>query len=310
MKFSRYNVGGIKLYSDNIELLKKSFPEYADNIKEIPILEEADKIKIKELIDLSVQIRGEIYSLPYNGGRILYRIMQHEGQYIDGIEYQRHDEHKLVEPVLKDICSIDKFYQIFCPKHELLPPTWLSKNEFDKIKPKPTCFDKKGPYGKYIDCMGYVYLVPKRAPWNKNGIELYNRFNDDPESAVYARIRSATFGYLKEARTDWFESEQFLIDECNKIESMSGVAYDIKQKGFNPKHPKDRKLIIRLPYFNFNAIKNIKGAAIGWVDSCKGFVTVRIEDKPSVVDLFEDIIIKYLEYKKTKQSVNCGTKNS
>ena len=99
---------------------------------------------------------------------------------------------------------------------------------------------------------------------------------------------------------DWFESEQALIDECNKIKSVSGVAYDIKQRGFNPKHPKARKLIIRLPYFNFDAVENIKGAAVGWVDSCKGFITVRIEDKSSVVGLFEDIITKYLKYKKTK----------
>lgn len=300
MNFNRYNVGGIKLYSDNIESLKQSFPEYAYNIEEIPILEESDKIKIKELIDLSTQVRGEIYSLPYNGGYILYRVMQHEGQYIDGIEYQRHDEHKLVKPVLKDICSINKFYQTFYPKHELLPPVLLSKNKFDKIKPKPICFDRKGTYSKYVDSMGYIYLIPRKLPWNKKGMELYNKFKDNPGLAVRARIRSATFGHLKEARTDWFESEQALIDECNKIDSISGVAYEIKQRGFNPKHPKERKLIMRLPYLNFDAIENIRGAAVNWIKVCNGFITVRTEDEQKAVELFEDIIKKYLEYKKTK----------
>lgn len=43
--FSRYKVGTMKLYADNVESLKKAYPQYANTIEEIPILEEKERNK-------------------------------------------------------------------------------------------------------------------------------------------------------------------------------------------------------------------------------------------------------------------------
>ena len=304
--FSRYKVGTMKLYADNVESLKKAYPQYANTIEEIPILEEKEKKEINKLISVSNHIKGGVYTLPYNGGFVVYRFLKHGDDIIDGVKYQRHDEHKLTVPILKTICPIDEFYNKFYSKQNLLPPTNLSKREFDKIKPKPFCFDRKGQFKKYVDEDGYIYLIPRNTPWSKKEMELYEHFKDKP-NAVFGKIRSATFGYLAESKIDWFESEEQLAKECDEINrkhpaSMGGATYEVIHRRFNTTHPKDRKLIIRLPYFNFDNIENIQGAANSWIDSGKGFKWidngVSGYNRPEVVDFFADVIKKYLEFKK------------
>lgn len=293
---------GLKLYAKNVDEIKLM----ADGEPiEIPIVTESSLTHLESILSVSKKLGNNLYSFPYNGSEIIYRPLKHGDNFIDGIKYQRHDERKLIKPILKTICSIDEFYNKFYSDQGRLPPMMLSKREFDKIKPKPFCFDKKGTYKKYVDDMGCIYLVPRKAPWSKKEMELYEHFKDKPD-AVYGKIRSATFGHLAEAKVAWFESEEQLAKECDEINrkyhaSMGGATYDIIRRGFNTTHPKDRKLIIRLPYFNFDNVENIKGASNSWIDSGKGFKWIDNNisgyDRPCLVDFFEDIIKKYLEYK-------------
>lgn len=293
---------GIKLYAENVDEIK----HIADGEPiEIPIITESSLSHLESILNVSKKLGNNLYSFPYNDSEIIYQPLKHGDDFIDGIKYQRHDEHKLVDPILKTICSIDEFYTKFYSNQDRLPPMMLSKRDFDKIDPKPICFDKKSNYKKYVDSMGYIYLIPRKVPWSKKGMELYNHFKDKP-NVVYGRIRSATFGYLAESKVAWFESEEQLARECDEINikypaTMGGATYDIIHRGFNATHPKDRKLIVRLPYFNFDNVKDIKSASNSWIDSGKGFKwidnSVSGYNRPHLVEFFEDVTKKYLEYK-------------
>lgn len=295
---------GLKLYAQNVEEIK----HMGDGEPiEIPFVSDTSIMYLKSILSVSNQLGDNIYSFPYNGSEIIFCTFKYNEEFLDGIKYQRHDEHKLIKPFLKTICSIEEFYNKFYSDQDRLPPAYLSKREFDKIKPKPICFDKKGQYKKYVDENEYIYLVPSRVPWSKKGMDLWNEFKDKPD-AVCVRFYHKTFGYLDKRYEycGWYNNEQEAIDACVQMnidhpEYYNNATYEVVQRGFNPTHPKDLKWIIRLPYFNFNNVEDIKGASNSWIDSGKGFKWIDYNvsgyNRPYLVEFFEDVIKKYLEYK-------------
>ena len=295
----RYQVGELKLYSHNKEQLKQNYPKYANNIIEIPLIDNEAKENIKKLKEYSIHLKDEIYKFNYNGGEIIYRFLTEDGEYLDGIIYKRYDECRLMYPILKDISDINSFYNKFASAFVThLPPTMLSKKEFDKIKPKPIVFDRSGTETKYVDSLGYIYSIPKPVPWNKKETELYNKLKDNND-CVFGRIK--TIGGSKVC-AKWFENEEEFFKTLEQFKQdiqTTNVIWEIKRKGFKKLPPKERKVIFRFPYIDFTNVQSKLGLAKTWLKASEvhSFIKKSVEfDRLGMEQYFNDLVNSYIDY--------------
>ena len=123
--------GQIKIYAETRDKVYALFPEalsiepYEDN----SYLEIIDIIKskaIKSYVDLKY---CEIYNIPHLDSYIKVKLLQQDGEYLDGVMFQRWDMLRLQSPIFWNMLSVKDFYDTFIDepdKSEQLPVEFVS----------------------------------------------------------------------------------------------------------------------------------------------------------------------------------------
>lgn len=216
-------------------------------------LEYVEKIKsaAKEIL---YDYKGrKLYKIPYNSAYILVRLLMsfEDGKeyYYDGCEFQRHDEHTFTVPITWTISTPEEFYTQFLADsyHVELPIEFVSLREIKALK--AVKFYNKNSKVFYKDSNGYFYFGDKTCFPNKKDRDEFQKFNGSTE-AVRAKLYENDYHY----KTKWFLSEAELIQEFDKMIQKAPASYpqpfyEITKRGYAMRHPEDREVIIRLPYF-------------------------------------------------------------
>lgn len=252
--------GQIKIYADTRDKVYSLFPEalsvelYEDN----SYLELIDIIKSKSIKCYADHKGREVYHIPHLDSYIKAKLLQHNGEYLDGVMYQRWDMLGLTYPVLWSLSSVKDFYDTFInepDKSEQLPVEFVSMKHIKKIRATKIC--NKNNVVIWFDNDGYFYHADKIFLPNKKWKEEYDRFHDNA-NAVLARL-----SFYSDETTRWYDSEEEMLKVFNEKKKDYPTAYatpkyEIRQRGYKKLPPDDRRVILRLPYINLNKELKLK----------------------------------------------------
>jgi len=245
----------IPITKDNITIDTKRL--YLNDINKI-INNSEDEIYIKN---------KKHYLYKSDKGLIPVHILQEDDfifptvQYIDGI-YDIYTKKikcflgKQTLPLGWTICDATKFLQN-CPYTAVthLPMEFISKKSLIK-EFKGKLINRKGTY-IYKDKYGYYYIVDRLAFRTKE----YKTFNGN-EKAVHVEYSFTDydkhikwFSCIEEFENLWHHEYEVL----NPSSKSSFAYYKILKTGYNAIHPDERKLCLRLPYFNVHMYDSENG---------------------------------------------------
>lgn len=242
-------------------------------------------------------------------------IINAERYYFSTCEFQRHNENKLAFPIGWEWISVEDFYNMFIQlenKIELSCDKTISHKEFKKIK--ATKFYNKNNRQFFFDDNGYFYYINKKDLPTKRKKDEYKLYKNNKDAV---KMHYQYGGFEKNIKVKWFSSiEEFKLYRQNLIDNHNPVMgsyfnYKVIKKGCNLKNPEEVGIVFRLPYFkleqeleyestrsgNKNSINHIiaKKWALATKDMYAWGNWVECED--FIVQLFIDLIVRYLEYK-------------
>lgn len=210
--------------------------------------------------------------------------------YYDFLEYQR-QFNQFINPVTYTWDDPKSFYEEY--RTDLFGENagkehkWISYKELRKEKPKLLKY--KGVYKFWVDADGYYYVADKRNYPSKRNRELFKEFGNNPNAVcVECKLGSSKTTY------DWWhnfdEFLEYFKEESKKVPAYEATpSYRVLHKGFQKTPPEDRKVILRLPFFNVQReIKNgQQGITIAraWLNLCNPkFID------PTFDELLDDLI--------------------
>lgn len=147
------------------------------------------------------------------------------------------------------VCDVTQFLQD-CPCTTIthFPMEFISKKSLTK-EFKGKLINRKGTY-VYKDKYNYYYIVDRCDFNNKE----YKAFNGN-EKAVYVEYgfndwdkHIKWFSCIEEFEDLWHRKYEILLPS----QKSSFAYYKIRKTGYNIIHPDERKLYLRLPYFNIH----------------------------------------------------------
>lgn len=246
--------GQIKIYADTRDKVYALFPEalsvelYEDN----SYLEIIDIIKSKAIKSYADYKGDYVYHIPHLDSYIKVKLLQHNGEYLDGVMYQRWDMLGLTYPVLWSLSSIKDFYNTFIGEEndiEPLPVEFVSMKDIKKSK-AVKIINKKN-ISVWADKDGYIYYSDKFSLPNKRNKEEYERFHDNADAVLGKMI------FYSDITTRWYDNESELLRVFNEKKKDYPAAYatpryEILKRGYKKLPPDDRKVILRLPYINLS----------------------------------------------------------
>ena len=252
--------GQIKIYADTRDKVYSLFPEalsvepYEDN----SYLEIVDTIKSKAIKSYTDYKGNYVYHIPHLDSYIKVKLLQHNGEYLDGVMYQRWDMLGLTYPILWNISSVKDFYDTFISEvndTEPLPVEFVSMKYIKKSK-AVKIINKKN-ISVWTDKDGYVYYSDKFSLPNKKNKEEYERFHDNSDAVLAKMI------FYLDTTTRWYDNESELLRVFNEKKkdyptSYATPQYEILKRGYKKLPPDDRRVILRLPYINLNKELNLK----------------------------------------------------
>lgn len=231
----------------------------------------------------------ELYKLENNGKYILIRMRKFpNGSYSTLCRYQRHDEGKLIIPTLWDIGTYEDFFDRFLKDIPTdVEEKWLNFYELKKTKAKR--INRKTYEPVWLDSNNRLYISDRPIP-KKKEIEEWKLLADNSKSAIFIR-----YNYHNEVRGKykWFinrEKAEKFIKQDEKI----GNWYVVKN-GYNHKHPMERNVILKLPYFKIDEeLKEHHKDKV--VTMLHNSIKNRVE-----ISWVENVVNSYMTYKKMKQ---------
>ena len=246
--------GQIKIYADTRDKVYSLFPEalsvepYEDN----SYLEIIDIIKSKAIKSYTDYKGDYVYHIPHLNSYIKVKLLQHNGEYLDGVMYQRWDMLGLTYPVLWSLSSVKDFYDRFISEvndTESLPVEFLSMKYIKKSK-AVKIINKKN-IAVWADKDGYIYYSDKFSLPNKRDKEEYERFHDNSDAVLAKMI------FYSDITTRWYDNESELLKIFNEKKKDYPAAYatpryEILKRGYKKLPPDDKKVILRLPYINLS----------------------------------------------------------
>ena len=252
--------GQIKIYADTRDKVYSLFPEalsvelYEDN----SYLEIIDIIKSKAIKSYADYKGDYVYHIPHLDFYIKVKLLQHNGEYLDGVMYQRWDMLGLTYPVLWSLSSIKDFYDTFIGEEndtEPLPVGFVSMKDIKKSK-AVKIINKKN-ISVWADKDGYIYYSDKFSLPNKKNKEEYDRFHDNTDAVLAKMI------FYSDTTTRWYDNESELLRVFNEKKKDYPTAYatpryEILKRGYKKLPPDDRKVILRLPYINLGKELKLK----------------------------------------------------
>lgn len=293
----RFNVvtqnGTMRLYYPSIQEAKVAYPDaiISENA-DTSFLSYVEKIHSLSTDNLLNYHGGQVWKIPYHNSHILYRQFMDEDEYIDGCEYQRHDNVGYTEPIMWNMSTPQEFYERFlCEEHIELPIEVISFKEIKQLKAKK--FWNKNNKAYWYDSNGYFYCADKCDLPNKNKKDDWAKFGGNKE-AIFV-------GYGTEIalrKYEWFESkavfDAFWNEHIKEHNPAYGtLQYEIKRKGYYTLAPEDRRVIFRLPWFDVNKERgNTHEIARTW---CKLMTQKQFGNWHDNIDAIEDVVKKYLE---------------
>ena len=244
--------GQIKIYADTRDKVYSLFPEalsvelYEDN----SYLEIIDIIKSKAIKSYADYKGDYMYHIPHLDSYIKVKLLQHNGEYLDGVMYQRWDMLGLTYPVLWSLSSVKDFYDTFIGEEndpEPLPVEFVSMKYIKKSK-AVRIINKKN-IAVWADKDGYIYYSDKFSLPNKKNKEEYERFHDNADAVLGKMI------FYSDTTTRWYDNESELLKVFNEKKKDYPAAYatpqyEILKRGYKKLPPDDRKVMLRLPYIN------------------------------------------------------------
>lgn len=244
--------GQIKIYADTRDKVYSLFPEAlsVEPYEDSSYLEIIDIIKSKSIKCYADYKGREVYHIPHLDSYIKVKLLQHNGEYLDGVMYQRWDMLGFVYPVLWSLSSVKDFYDTFISElndPEPLPVEFVSMKDIKKSK-AVKIINKKN-ISVWTDKDGYIYYSDKLSLPNKKNKEEYERFHDN-SNAVLAKMI-----FYSDTTTRWYDNESELLRIFNEKKkdypaSYATPRYEILKRGYKKLPPDDRKVILRLPYIN------------------------------------------------------------
>lgn len=306
----------LNLYYPTEDDCRNSLSEWSDiKIKSIEqnfdtaYLSDIEEIKSRCKPDCMTDHRGRtIHTLPRDVGYILIRFYCQDNRYLDGLDYQRHDTFKLVQPTLWTLTTPKEFIELFlkpCLNKEKAAG-FISLNELKKTK--QTKFWNKNNNVFWYDSDGYFYYADKRGLPSKKSIAFHDKMSAHKDTAILARhtVKDNVYGKTK---LSWFTSKKEMIEYFKEVKDStpayaSNPFFEIKKAGYTRLHPNDRRVIYRLPYFDLDTElklsgNNITQTAQTW---CLRIADTKYESKWGFKDTIEEIIKKYTDHKnETKQ---------
>ena len=246
--------GQIKIYADTRDKVYALFPEalsvelYEDN----SYLEIIDIIKSKAIKCYADHKGREVYHIPHLDSYIKVKLLQHNGEYLDSVMYQRWDMLGLTYPVLWNISSVKDFYDTFISEVNdpgPLPVEFVSMKYIKKSK-AVKIINKKN-ISVWVDKDGYIYYSDKFSLPNKRNKEEYGRFRDNADAVLGKMI------FYSDSTTRWYDNESEFLRIFNEKKkdypaSYATPRYEILKRGYKKLPPDDRKVILRLPYINLS----------------------------------------------------------
>lgn len=296
----------IKLYYPSLEEVTSKYP----NCKISPCEDMSHMSYINKILSMSTLMRldykgRQIHTIPYNSAYILVRLSYDDKDaiYYDFLEYQRHDNTQLTQPITFTWSTPQEFHELFfydTPEDKSFAR--FSDREFKKIKPKPTKFYNKNSDVYWFDDEGYIYYTYKGDLPNKRNKEEWSKFHDN-HNAVFVWYTEPPYGNCK---YEWFASiDEFytFFDELKRNANLS-LYYEVKRTGYKALHPQDRRNIFRMPYFNIDKEMRLAHAlnteskydqlARTWAKLC---TDKYFRNWYENIDFTKDIIKRYCEYK-------------
>lgn len=252
--------GQIKIYADTRDKVYALFPEalsvepYEDN----SYLEIVDTIKSKAIKSYADYKGNYVYHIPHLDSYIKVKLLQHNGEYLDGIMYQRWDTLGLTYPVLWSLSSVKDFYDTFISElndAEPFPTEFVSMKYIKKSK-AVKIINKKN-ISVWADKDGYIYYSDKFSLPNKKNKEEYALFHDNGDAVLAKMI------FYSDTTTRWYDNESELLRVFNEKKKDYPAAYatpryEILKRGYKKLPPDDRKVILRLPYINLGKELKLK----------------------------------------------------
>ena len=252
--------GQIKIYADTRDKVYSLFPEalsvelYEDN----SYLEIIDIIKSKAIKSYADYKGDYVYHIPHLNSYIKVKLLQHNGEYLDSVMYQRWDTLGLTYPVLWSLSSVKDFYDTFISEEndpESLPVHFVSMKYIKKSK-AVKIINKKN-ISVWADKDGYIYYSDKFSLPNKKNKEEYGRFHDNADAVLAKMI------FYSDTAIRWYDNESEFLRVFNEKKKDYPAAYatpryEILKRGYKKLPPDDRKVILRLPYINFGKELKLK----------------------------------------------------
>lgn len=255
--------GTMYLFHSSEETLRKEWPEATD-VEEVEKDKEAIEIckALKERATEVVQKYGrEAWVLPSPVGKIYFYplVDSDDGEFFDACEYQV-ESFGLIEPVLRTLVSVKRFWELFNRELERKEPFLLDVKEIKKAKAKKAK-DIDG-YRVYTDGNGDFYIVNKSTMPTKKQVDEFKEYGGT--ESVFVR-----FGSIPNWEYGWFDSfEEFKsFFENFKRDSDPAFAtptYQIIKKGSDLKDPNHRKCFVYLgkpPLFQDTKERNARNWA-------------------------------------------------
>lgn len=236
----------LKMYYETSSDAWRSFPEAEDVYENI---DHTFELYVKKIRDSSTKVLKDycgrdVWVIPHGSGKILYRQYTDEnGEWIDGCAFQRLDDRRTVYPITKTWSSPQLFWEMFLEGIETKQKDveLVSLNDLRRRKAK--IFFRQGGLKYWIDSEGSFYAAKNEWLPTPTLIEEYNTFHDSQEAVLVSYGTEVAFRHVK-----WFknisEFEEFFKE---KHSQNSSFYYEVLQRGYKRKHPKERKLIISLP---------------------------------------------------------------
>lgn len=292
--------GQIKIYADTRDKVYSLFPEalsvelYEDN----SYLEIIDIIKSKAIKSYTDHKGCYVYHIPHLDSYIKVKLLQHNGEYLDGVMYQRWDMLGFTYPVLWSTSSVKDFYNTFMDEEndsEPLPVHFVSMKYIKKSK-AVKIINKKN-IAVWVDKDGYIYYSDKFSLPNKRDKEEYERFHDNPDAVLGKMI------FYSDTTTRWYDNESEFLRIFNEkkkdyLASYAAPRYEILKHGYKKLPPDDRKVILRLPYINLGKELKLKTPKqeIIYVWSKMLFkygYEISDDDLLFIINVYEEYINKY-----------------
>lgn len=241
----------------------------------------------------------EIYCLEIIGGHFIIRLYKDDdNQYRDYLEYKKCMT-GFRSPCTFTVSSVIPFYEKYMTDYEekhIKKHEWISTKQLRKEKAKSIL--NKGFNKAWVDADGYFYICDKYNYPSKKSKELFKEFGGEENALnIYCE-----FGSSRDSEFNWWHSLDDFMEYFNKKakdvpSSWATPKWEIKRKGFTSIAPDDRKVILRLPYFNIeNELKDKPSwfVAKSWINLCNSrYIDLDCDEiLDEIIKSYQDKILK------------------